>query len=279
MSDPDSHTSPGANYVLGHSDSELGRLATQARLIDPITRRFFTDAGIVPGMRVLDVGSGAGDVAFLAANLVGETGEVVGVDRAAAALAVARARADAQSLHNVSFREGELAETAFDRPFDAVIGRYVLMFQPDPAALLRKLGAHVRPGGCVVFHEVDWDGARSFPPTRIYDTCCRWLSETMRLSGAEPHMGVKLHATFLAAGLPAPLMRLGTLIGGGGSATDALELVAGLTGTLRADMERFGIATAAEIGYETLARRMIDEAAANGSVIVGRSEIGAWSTV
>ena len=73
-------------YVLGHSDGELERLVAQARLIDPITKRFFADAGITAGMRVLDVGSGAGDVAFLAAGLVGETGEVVGNDRAAAAV-------------------------------------------------------------------------------------------------------------------------------------------------------------------------------------------------
>jgi hypothetical protein len=57
-------------YSLGHSDRELERLRVQARLIDPITRRFFVDAGIAPGMRVLDVGSGVGNVAFLAAELV-----------------------------------------------------------------------------------------------------------------------------------------------------------------------------------------------------------------
>ncbi len=50
-------------------------------------RWFFREAGIVPGMRALDVGSGAGDVAFLAADIVGDTGEVVGVDRVPAAIA------------------------------------------------------------------------------------------------------------------------------------------------------------------------------------------------
>ena len=70
-------------YALGHSDRELDRLSAQARLIDPVTRRFFHDAGIVPGMHVLDVGRGAGDVAFLVADLVGESGEVIGVDRLA----------------------------------------------------------------------------------------------------------------------------------------------------------------------------------------------------
>ena len=61
-------------YVLGHSEQELKRLAEQARVIDPITRRIFEQAGIGRGMRVLDVGSGVGDVAFLIADLVGRLG-------------------------------------------------------------------------------------------------------------------------------------------------------------------------------------------------------------
>jgi SAM-dependent methyltransferase len=73
---------PSPEYVLGHSDRELERLSTQARLVDPITREFFVDAGIAPGMRILDVGSGSGDVAFLASELAGDKGSVVGVDRA-----------------------------------------------------------------------------------------------------------------------------------------------------------------------------------------------------
>src|SRR5262245_16075362 len=93
-------TSSTAEYVLGHSDRELERLSAQARLIGPITREFFIDAGIVPGMRILDMGSGNGDVSFLAADLVGDKGSVVGVDRAPAAIVAARRRAEARSLGN-----------------------------------------------------------------------------------------------------------------------------------------------------------------------------------
>ena len=141
MGNPNSsgdEASPTRAYALGHSDRELDRLAIQARLIDPMTRRFFRDAGIVPGMRVLDVGSGAGDVAFMAADLVGDTGQVVGVDRVPAALVAATARAGALSLSNVSFREGDPSDMTFEQPFDAVVGRYVLMFQHDPTTMLRK---------------------------------------------------------------------------------------------------------------------------------------------
>jgi ubiquinone/menaquinone biosynthesis C-methylase UbiE len=76
-------------YVLGHSEAELKRLSTQAQLIDPITRRFLVSAGIAAGMRVLDVDSGAGDVAVLLASLVGPGGEVIGTDPARTAIDVA----------------------------------------------------------------------------------------------------------------------------------------------------------------------------------------------
>src|ERR1700681_2988577 len=92
----------GVAYVLGHSDPELLRLTIQARLLEPITRRRYLQcAGITPGMRVLDVGCGTGDVALLAAELVSNSGEVVGADRAASAVAVARERAKARSVTNV----------------------------------------------------------------------------------------------------------------------------------------------------------------------------------
>jgi SAM-dependent methyltransferase len=263
-------------YVLGHSSRELERLRVQARLIDPITRRFLRDGGVGPGMRVLDVGSGAGDVALLVAELVGETGEVVGVDRAPAALAAARERADAGLLRNVSFLEGDPGDMTFERPFDALIGRYVLMFQQDPAAMLRRLSAHLRPGGVVVFHEPDRDGVRSFPSVPTYDRCCRLVDETVRRWSGDPRMGIKLYPTFIAAGLPAPRMRLESVIGGGTDSSDQVHLEMDLFGSLATEMERLGIATVAELQPETLPERVLAEVVASGSVIVGRSEIGAW---
>ena len=67
-------------YAMGRTEAEEQRLQRQAALYAPATRRLFEAAGIGPGMKVLDLGSGAGDVALLAAELVGPTGHVVGVD-------------------------------------------------------------------------------------------------------------------------------------------------------------------------------------------------------
>jgi ubiquinone/menaquinone biosynthesis C-methylase UbiE len=104
-------------------------VAFQAALIEPVTRRLLVDAGVTSGMRVLDVGTGRGDVAFLVAELVGESGSVVGIDRAPEAVAVARERAEQASIANVSFVEGDPAELTLPAPFDAVVGRYVLQQQ------------------------------------------------------------------------------------------------------------------------------------------------------
>jgi SAM-dependent methyltransferase len=110
---------PRPAYVLGHSQFELERLARQERLIGGATRDYFRVAGIAPGMRVLDVGSGTGAVAFHAAEFVGSTGEVIGTDLAPAAIEAASQAAAARGLSQVSFRQGNPAEMTFERPFDA----------------------------------------------------------------------------------------------------------------------------------------------------------------
>ena len=134
-------------YALGHSDFELKRLDRQAQLLRPATREFLEAAGMTTGMRVLDVGSGTGDVAFLAADIVGPSGEVIGTDIAPAAIASARDAAEVQGKAQVSFREGDPAEMAFDQPLDFVVGRFVFHHQPDPGPMLRNLAGHLRPGG------------------------------------------------------------------------------------------------------------------------------------
>jgi len=79
-------------YALGYTNAEHDRLIRQATRIAPITERLFREGGIGPGQRVLDLGSGVGDVALLVARLVGPSGEVVGIERDAASIARANAR-------------------------------------------------------------------------------------------------------------------------------------------------------------------------------------------
>ena len=80
------------DYALGYTDAEQERLIRQATLIAPHTERLFREAGIGVGHRVLDLGSGMGDVSMLVAGLVGASGEVVGIERDATSIERAQAR-------------------------------------------------------------------------------------------------------------------------------------------------------------------------------------------
>lgn len=267
-------TSPEQGYALGHAEEELERLDTQARLIDPITRRFLHEAGLRAGMRVLDVGCGAGDTSLLIAGMVGEGGEVVGVDRAGVAIAVARSRASAANLR---FFEGDPSEMSFEQPFDAVVGRYVLMWNADPAAMLRALVRHLRPGGLIFFHELAAGGLSSSPPLPTFDRVMRWNVEATRLSGADPDMGVKLYAAFATAGLPGPTLRAETLSGRGADSRDLMVLARNLTRSLLPAMEQHGVATPAEIELETLFEQLVEEAVQLDGVVVWPLQVGVWS--
>jgi 2-polyprenyl-3-methyl-5-hydroxy-6-metoxy-1,4-benzoquinol methylase len=265
----------GGGYALGHSDEEIERLSTQARLIDPITRRFFREAGLEHGMRVLDVGCGAGDTSALLLQMVGDKGEVVGVDRAPAAIAAAKRKiGDRADLH---FLEGDPAAMNFDQPFDAVVGRFVLMFQSEPASMLKAVARHVRPGGLIAFHELDYEGISSFPPLPTFEQVRRWNAETTSRYGADPRMGAKLLATFVGAGLPVPTVRVESLCGKGPASADLLLLAHNLTRSLLPEMERQGVASRAEVGLETLLQRMQAEADGANGIVVGHLQFGAWA--
>src|SRR5206468_3952573 len=115
-------------YVLGRSDEETTRLQAQARLIDPLTERLFQDAGIGSGMKVLDLGAGAGDVTMLAAKLVGPNGSVLGLDVDAGILETARIRAHNAGYQNVSFQPVDIQQLDLEHDFDAIVGRYIMMY-------------------------------------------------------------------------------------------------------------------------------------------------------
>jgi 2-polyprenyl-3-methyl-5-hydroxy-6-metoxy-1,4-benzoquinol methylase len=269
-------TGPHSFYALGHSKQELQRLSRQGQAFGPFTRQLFEEAGIGQGMRVLDVGCGSGDVAFLAASLVGLSGEVVGADRERTAVDWSNARARSQGLTNVKFVEGDPAEMEFDQQFDAIVGRLVLMYYPDPVDTLRKLIRHVRPEGLVVFQEIDLANARSLPAAPLYERSMTRIKQTLSATGARTQLGLELYPVFLAAGLPGPSMRIDTLIGGGPQCP-MYEIVAELIQSLLPAVEKLKIASAAEVGSSTLAQRMRDEVVALKGVVLSAGFVGAWS--
>jgi ubiquinone/menaquinone biosynthesis C-methylase UbiE len=230
-----------SDYVLGHSPDEIRRLMTQAALLRPITERFLRNAGLQPGMRVLDVGCGAGDVSMLAAELVGPSGSVVGIDRSAQVLGTARGRAQTVRLDNIVFKEAALDSYTDIGAFDCVIGRYVLIHQADPAAFLRTTARFVRAGGILAFHEVNAVRTPgSCPPVRSWDVAMEMACSAVRYGFASYDAGTRMIEHFFNAGLPRPTMFCDVLIAGGENSL----LCAWLADTLRSlspQLVRMGI--------------------------------------
>jgi SAM-dependent methyltransferase len=136
-------------------------------------------------------------------------GTVVGVDRAEDSLAKARERVTAERLLNVSFLATDLADPRIEGTFDAIVGRFILMFLADPVETLKRLATRLRPGGTIVFQEPSW--ASFFPLAThlpLYTRCGELLCETLRRTGARPDMPAILHRGLLAAGLTEPQLRV-----------------------------------------------------------------------
>ncbi|HVW84502.1 MAG TPA: class I SAM-dependent methyltransferase [Bryobacteraceae bacterium] len=263
-------------YALGHSERELERLGAQARVFGPFTRRMLHQAGLAEGMRVLDVGTGTGDVAFLCADLVGPSGEVVGADRSPAAIETARERARRAGLRHVIFTVDDAQNPQIHGPFDAVVGRLVLMHQPDPVTVLRKLSALTGPRGIVAFQEFDIGAALSSPPSPTFDRYMQWMTKVFTAAGTDARMGLKLHSVFVEAGLPAPSMSLDAGIWGGGN-NPAAVMVSDVVRSLLPVAAKLGLPPEPESAISTVRERIEQELRDSGGVAISPSLIGAWT--
>jgi protein-L-isoaspartate O-methyltransferase len=265
-------------YVLGRSGSETQRLIKQASFLQPFTERTFRRAGIGAGMRVLDLGCGAGDVSFLASELVGPTGSVVGIDRDPGVLAAARERAGQTGSTTVSFEERSIEELGVSGPFDAVVGRFVLVYQPDPAATLVQLAGLLRSGGILVAIEPDMSvQVRSWPRVALWDQVGHWIRETFRRGGVHLDVGAKLYPLIRQSGLPGPTMRQDVLVGGGENLRAVYEHCTDMIRSLLPRMEQLGIATAEAVQVDTLAERLERETNASESQVAYMTVMGAWT--
>ncbi len=120
---------------------------------------------------------------MLAGALVGPSGAVLGIDRSAEAINIAKRRAAAAGQNWVRFAAADLDAFSTDERLDALIGRLVLIYLPDPAATLRRLSGYLRAGGIVAFQEMALPLARSVPDGALHRRCGRWIMDTFSRAG------------------------------------------------------------------------------------------------
>ena len=262
-------------YVLGYTAMEHERLIRQAALIAPYTERLFRQAGIGPRQRVLDLGSGVGDVSMLLARIVGPSGEVVGIERDSSSIARAEARASAAELLNVSFMQTDVSDISSDKLFDAAVGRFILLFLPDPISVLRGVARLVRPGGVIAFQEPSWIpllGLGDRLP--LFSRVLHLIHEASLRCGVNPEMGPDLYRVFQEAGLPAPAMHMEIPLG---SDADFTRVFCEVLLSLRPRAQKSGVSLEALGDLTTLRERVQAEVAASNSVVSFLPLVGAWS--
>ena len=246
-----------------------------------LTKRLLVDAGISAGMRVLDVGCGPGDVSFLAAQLVGQ-GQVLGIDRAAPLLVKAREQAQELHLSNVSFLEADIGALPSEiGAFDAIVGRRVLMYQPDPISAVRRLARALRPGGLMVFQEHDPTMTpASLMPLPLHERVLGWLWRTVEREGANLHMGFDLPFVLAQAGLEVQDVRAEAVIQIPESIALIPETHHALGTIVRAVLPRIvqhGVATEEEVDIDTLDQRLGEEREKTKTTYVRDMVFSAWA--
>jgi ubiquinone/menaquinone biosynthesis C-methylase UbiE len=252
----------------------------QALAQKPFTERLFRAAGITSGARVLDVGSGAGDVAMLAAELVGESGSVVGIDCDEAQVDFAATRCSEAGFTNVGFVVADLNDPP-GGPFDAVVGRLVLQYQGDPDAAVRALASRLVPGGVMAFVEQVAPlgegsiGEFVWPEHQLGRSIRSWVHDGFVARDVIPRMGLRLRSAFRAAGLePQDPAEASSVVFTGDEAAD---VYAGWVRTMLPVIVEGGMVTAEQIDIDTLADRLIQAAGDKEFILLVPTVVAAWA--
>jgi|SoiMethySBSTD1v2_1073268.scaffolds.fasta_scaffold00595_12 protein-L-isoaspartate O-methyltransferase len=262
-------------YALGYSEEEQQRLIQQARRLAPWTKRLFRNAGVSAGQRVLDLGSGIGDVSLILSEMVGPEGSVLGLERDDGSIATAESRMAAAGIHNVCFMKADALNPPIAGEFDAIVGRFILMYMANPSSVLHGLLEYLKPGGIVAFMEPSYAMARviaSHLPT--YNMIVDAIVESFRRSGVNPDSGIALHRVFTEAGLPAPQMKVETIIG---TESEFVDANVRILNNLAPRAMEMGLSFARLGDLATLHDRLRTEVSANNHPIPAvAANIGAW---
>jgi SAM-dependent methyltransferase len=272
MIETESRRSP---YIIHGGSLGRERLRVLTAAVQPMTLALLDEAGIPPGARCLDVGCGGGDVTLELAARVGADGDVIGIDRDAEAIEIARTEARAAGA-DVDYLVVDLLRDEIGSGFDVVFVRFVLTHLAEPERACERLLAAARPGGSVIVEDVDVSGGFCDPPDPAYDRFLEIFRAAARRRGADPDIGRRLPRLLRDAGLADVRVRSGQPVGmRTDGAEGAAKLVMPLTAaSIRAAATQEGIAGKDELADLTV---RLQELAGDPGVVMSMPRIvQAW---
>jgi SAM-dependent methyltransferase len=190
------------SYVLGTHDEELQRLGLQHRVWRPKMLEAWSAAGITEGSRVADFGCGPGYATIDLAEIVGQNGSVLGIERSPRFVSFAKAECQRRGFSNVDIIEADFSgDIPLAGDCDAVWCRWVASFVPNLQRLVQHVASALRPGGRAVFHEyVDYATWRMIPRSQAVENFVGTVMESWRVAGGEPDIAFSLLPALRSSG-------------------------------------------------------------------------------
>jgi SAM-dependent methyltransferase len=180
-------------YVLGTDPAELERLGLQHRAWRAQAYDHWERAGFAPGQSLLDVGCGPGFATLDLARVVGTNGRVTAVDVSRRFLDRLGRAATREELANVTLVESDVQKLSLDAGHDGAWCRWLLMFTPDPGAVIGGVARALKPGGTFAIQEYVSYGTMKLGPRG--GACARVVAaivESFRSQGGDPDVALRL---------------------------------------------------------------------------------------
>lgn len=190
-----------AGYTIAGGEQDAERLAEQARIMEAASMAFLERAGAAPGTACVDVGCGTGQVTLALAEIVGEKGRVVGVDKDDASVGIARAAAAERPGLRVVFVRADAMTLPMRNEFHVAYARLVLSHLIDPLSAIAAMTSAVRPGGVVAIEDMFLGTLHADPAVPALDRLQEIYGATVRAHGGDPTLGPRLPALMAHAEL------------------------------------------------------------------------------
>ena len=188
-------------YAIRGGKEGKKRLDLLARVMLPTTMELLDRAGVIRGMKCLDVGCGGGHVAISMARVVGPEGRVIGTDTYADILALAREDAEAAKITNVEFQQQDACACVWHEEFDVAYARFLLSHLSEPDICLAAMVQACVPGGTIVIEDTDFAGSFCYPTCAAYERYNELYQELVQRRGGDPNIAPKLPAVLRRAGI------------------------------------------------------------------------------
>ena len=188
-------------YAIRGGKEGKERLDVLARVLQPTTAQLFDRVGLSSGMKCLDIGCGGGHVAISMARLVGPEGCVVGSDKDAEILALARQDAEAAKVTKVKFQQLDACAFLGRNIFDLAYARFLLSHLNEPNNCLAAVVEACTPGGTIVIEDTDFSGSFCYPISAAYERYNELYQKLVQRRGGDPNIGPKLPAMLREAGM------------------------------------------------------------------------------